>query len=129
MNILFTHFPFIGDESWRAAEASECAAEQDKFHDYEQTIFLNWNGENDGAYSDANLMAFADSVGLNLDQFDDCFNSGKYLSKIKTDQADGLAAGVNSTPTLFLNGVNIGGSRSYPAYQFMLEEALAEVDG
>ena len=92
-------------------------------------MFANWDGENEGAYSDANLTAFAASLDLDLDQFGDCFNSGKYLSKIKADLNDGLEAGVNSTPTFFLNGVNVGGLKSYPAYQFMLEEALSEVGG
>jgi protein-disulfide isomerase len=64
VNILYRHFPFIGDESWRAAEASECAGEQDRFHVYEETIYVNWNGENQGAYSDENLRIFAEVTGI-----------------------------------------------------------------
>ena len=124
MNILFKHFPFIGDESWRAAEASECAGEQGKFHEYEQTVFLNWNGENEGAFSDANLVNFANSIVDDIDQFEGCLSSRKYLDKVAADREAGIAAGVNSTPTLFLNGVNIGGLKSY-----ILEEALAEAGG
>lgn len=129
MKLVFRHFPFIGDESWRAAEASECAGEQGKFHEYVQTVFINWDGENDGAYSDVNLVNFANSVVADVDQFEQCLSSRKYLDKVKDDREAGFAAGVNSTPTLFLNGVNIGGLKSYPAYQFMLEEVLAEVGG
>jgi protein-disulfide isomerase len=52
---------------------------------------------------------FATSVVGDVDQFKDCLGSRKYLDKVKADQKAGFEAGVNSTPTLFLNGVNIGG--------------------
>jgi protein-disulfide isomerase len=55
--------------------------------------------------------------------------SGKYLSKITSDREAAIEFGVNSTPTLFLNGVNIGGLKEYGYYRVRLEEALNEVDG
>jgi len=129
VNILFRHFPFIGDESWRAAEASECAAEQERFHEYEETVFVNWNGENEGGYSDENLRIFAEMTGLTMDQFDDCMSTNKYLPKVQADRDAAIDAGVNSTPTFFLNGVNIGGLRDYGYYRVRIEEALNEVGG
>jgi protein-disulfide isomerase len=129
VNILYRHFPFIGDESWRAAEASECAAEQDRFHEYEETVYVNWNGENRGAYSDGNLRVFAEMTGLLLDQYDECMSSNKYLQKVVDDFEAGIAAGVKSTPTIFLNGEIIGGLRDYGDYRVKIEKALAEVGG
>ncbi|HIK88364.1 MAG TPA: hypothetical protein EYG09_01750 [Dehalococcoidia bacterium] len=126
---MYRHFPFIGNESWRAAEASECAAEQNRFHEYEETVYLNWNGENQGEFSDANLRVFAEMTGLFLNQYDDCMSSNKYLAKVQADFDDGTAAGVNSTPTIFLNGEIIGGLRDYGGYRVKIEQALAEVGG
>jgi protein-disulfide isomerase len=68
-------------------------------------------------------------TGLFLSQFDECMESGKYLSKITSDREAAIEFGVNSTPTLFLNGVNIGGLKEYGYYRVRLEEALNEVDG
>jgi protein-disulfide isomerase len=59
VKIVFNHFAFIGDESIRAAEASECANAQGKFWEYADTLFSNQAGENQGAFSDANLEKFA----------------------------------------------------------------------
>lgn len=129
VNILYRHFPFLGNESWRAAEASECAAEQGRFHEYEETVFFNWNGVNEGTYSDENLRIFAEMTGLLLNQFDDCMSSNKYLAKIEADRDAAAELGVNSTPTLFLNGERIQVAPDYGYYRVRIEEALAEIGG
>jgi protein-disulfide isomerase len=92
-------------------------------------VFINWGGENQGAYSDANLRFFAEMTGLNLVQFDGCMSSNKYLAKVQADRDAALANGVNSTPTLFLDGVNLGGLKDYSFYRLRIEEALAKVGG
>jgi len=46
----FQHFPFLGDESQWAAEASECAHEQGKFWEYHDLLYARQNGENRGAF-------------------------------------------------------------------------------
>lgn len=129
MNILYRHFPFLGNESIRAAEASECAGEQGRFHEYEETVFFNWDGVNQGTYSDANLRIFAEMTGLFLNQFDECMDSNKYLAKIKEDQAAAAELGVNSTPSLFLNGEKLENNPDYGYYRLRIEEALNEVGG
>ena len=129
VNILYKHFPFIGDESWRAAEASECAAEQDRFRVYQETVFVNWNDTNKGNYSDANLRTFGEMTGLLLKQFDQCMDTNKYLPKVESDRQEAINAGVNSTPTFFLNGENITGPDDYGYYRVKIEEALAKVGG
>jgi protein-disulfide isomerase len=68
-------------------------------------------------------------TGLFLNQFDECMSTNKYLAKVEADLDAGVAAGVNSTPTLFLNGVNLGGLRDYGYYRVRIEEALNEVGG
>jgi len=92
-------------------------------------VFYNWKGENQGTFADENLQIFAELNELGMNQFDECMSTNRYLSKVEADFKDGEAAGVNSTPTLFLNGVNIGGLKEYSYYRVRLEEALAEVGG
>lgn len=127
VNILYRHFPFIGDESWRAAEASECAGEQDRFKVYQETVFVNWNDANKGNYSDANLRTFGEMTGLLMNQFDECMDTNKYLPKVESDRQAALDAGVKSTPTFFLNGENITGPDDYGYYRVKIEEALAKL--
>ena len=86
------------------AEATECAADQDKFWEYHDTVFENWKGVNQGAYSDDNLKGFASRLQLDRDAFDSCLDSSKYRGKVEEDLHLGERLGVNSTPSLFLQG-------------------------
>ena len=116
--------PFIGEESFRAAEATECARDQDKFWEYHDTVFENWNGVNKGAYSDDNLKRFASSLQLDRDVFDSCLANGKYRGKVEEDVQLGERQGVNSTPSLFLQGnrIQVG---SYSELAQLIEAAIA----
>jgi protein-disulfide isomerase len=106
---VFRHWPFIDDnsatrESDQSANASMCAMEQGRFWDYHDIVFANWDGENRGAYSDKRLVAFAESLGLDMEQFNACFEENEYKDWISQDQADGTAAGVTGTPSVFVDG-------------------------
>lgn len=105
----FRQFPFLDDrsgtkESDQAANASMCANEQGKFWEYHDYLFANWNGENQGSFSDKRLIAFAEALGLDMAKFNDCFNANRYKDVIDKDLADGNQAGVSGTPSVFVNG-------------------------
>ena len=123
INFVFRHFPFIGEESFRAAEATECARDQDKFWEYHDTVFENWSGVNQGAYSDDNLKRFASGLQLDRDAFDSCLDSGKYRGKVEEDLHLGERLGVNSTPSLFLQGRRIQAA-DYSELHALIESAI-----
>ncbi|MCI0519789.1 MAG: DsbA family protein [Chloroflexi bacterium] len=129
---VFRHYPFIDDrsassESDQAANASMCAAEQGAFWDYHTMLFANWNSENAGAYIDKRLVAFADSIGLDMGQFNACFKENRFEDQINKDFADGQKAGVTGTPSVFVNGVLLtpGYVPSYQEISAAVEAALA----
>ena len=64
IRFVFRHYPFIGEESFRAAEGTECAADQGKFWEYHDIVFENWKGVNEGHFSDDKLKGFARTLGL-----------------------------------------------------------------
>jgi protein-disulfide isomerase len=106
---IFRQFPFLDDnaatkESDQAANASMCAAEQERFWDYHNILFANWNGENLGAFSNRRLVAFAESLELDMPKFNACFKENRYKAEIAKDLSDGRQAGVQGTPSIFLNG-------------------------
>ncbi len=62
-----------------AAEASYCAAEQNKYWQYHDEIYRNYKGENTGWISKESLIDFAKKVGVNnIEQFSSCLDSHKY---------------------------------------------------
>lgn len=106
-----------GGESDQAANASMCANEQGKFWEMHGTLYANWNGENQGAFSDRRLQAMAESLGLDMDAFNACFNANKYESEIQADFDLGGTMGVSGTPTVFVNGTRVGEANKVASYQ------------
>jgi protein-disulfide isomerase len=113
------------NESRRAAEASECANEQGAFWDYHNMVFANQQGEGQGAFADRRLKAFAEALGLDTDKFNTCFNSGKYASVVRNDEARGFSMGVTGTPTLFVNENRVANPLDFNEIQRWIEAGLA----
>lgn len=128
----FHHFPFIDDrsaskESDQAANASMCASDQGKFWEYHDYLYANWNSENAGAFSDKRLVAFAEALGLDMSKFNQCFDKNTFKDAINQDFADGQQAGVQGTPSVFVNGqiIKPGYVPSYDDVAQAIDAALA----
>jgi len=108
---VFHQYPFMDDGdpvkgSDRAALASECAAEQNRFWDYKNILYANQTNI-EGQFSDDRLILFAKSLGLNKEQFEECLSSDKYQDRLDEGMKLGAELGVNGTPTIFINGQNV----------------------
>ncbi len=132
---VFHNYPFLdgagagnGGESDQAANAAMCASEQNKFWEMSATIFANWNGENQGAYNDRRLTAFAEKTGLDMTAFNACFEAKKYKAEIQADFDGGNAIGVQGTPSVFVNGTFIKPG-FIPSYEDVLEAVDAALAG
>lgn len=133
---VFHNYPFLdGDgagtsgESDQAANASLCANEQGKFWEMHSIIYANWNQENQGAYSDPRLQAMAQSLGLDMDAFNACFDANKYEEDIQADFDLGNELGVSGTPTVFVNGLKVGAEGKIATYEEIaqtVEQAINE---
>jgi protein-disulfide isomerase len=93
---------FIGPESRAAAEAAYCAGDQNKFWEMHDILFANHSGENVGDYTNVRVNAFAREIGLDMGQFESCFNGGVYSSRVDQDYTDGRAYGIKATPSFVL---------------------------
>ena len=102
--LIYRNFPIIGPDSEWAAQAAECAGDQDKFWAYANYLFVHQDGENSGALSPDNLKKFAVQLGLNSSTFNTCLDSSKYAAEVNQQKAEGEQRGVQATPTFFING-------------------------
>ena len=124
----FHHYPFIDSnsttkESQQAANASMCASEQGRFWDYHDMLYKNWNGENQGAFSNKRLNAFAEALNLDMDAFKACFSENRYKEQIDSDFQAGVNMGVTGTPSVFVNGVQLA-----PGYVPSFEDASQAIE-
>jgi protein-disulfide isomerase len=86
------------------AESAACAAEQDRFWQYHDIAF-----ETKGKISRTKVLDIAADIGLDLNSFNSCLDSGRGLKVVKEDIEAGIKAGIRGTPTLFVNGRRLGG--------------------
>lgn len=121
---VFMNYAFLGEESNKAAEAARCAQDQGKFWEYHDELYQNQKGENEGAFTDANLKTFAKNIKLNETEFNTCFDSRKYQQEIIDDLDKGTAYSVQSTPTVFINGNKYEGILSLTSYASIIDAEL-----
>jgi protein-disulfide isomerase len=124
VKLMFKHFVIHGEEAVVAAEASECASEQDAFWEYHDVLFLN---NESVAFTSENLKRFAQGLGLDTEAFNACLDSKKYTDKLAADAAEARRRGVNSTPTFFVGQTKLEGAKSYAEFQKAIEDELAKL--
>lgn len=117
---------FLGEESRFAAEASECAAEQDAFWEYHTKLFESQDGENRGAFNKDKLKGFAADLGLDSQAFDQCLDSGKYTAAVQEATQMAQSIGVSSTPAFLINGTPMLGAQPFESFQKVIDQALAD---
>jgi protein-disulfide isomerase len=122
-------------ESQDAALAAYCAGDQNKFWEMHANLFGNVLGENAGSFTPQRLKLIAEKTGLNMDQFNSCYDSGKYRDRVQQDFNDGRAAGVTGTPSFLvkytINGQEkselIDGAQPFSVFQQKLEAILSQI--
>ncbi|HYV14147.1 MAG TPA: thioredoxin domain-containing protein [Pyrinomonadaceae bacterium] len=86
----------------KAAEAANAANAQGKFFEYIAVLFKNQK-----ALDVPSLKKYATEVGLDRARFDAALDRGVYAAEVQKDVEDGEMYGVGSTPTIFVNGVQL----------------------
>lgn len=92
------------DASRRAANAALCAAEQNKFWPYHDTLYANQVTEDAGWFSDTRLTKMARNAGLDMTKFNQCYQAKKYDSQVAAGSTQARAVGATGTPTIVING-------------------------
>lgn len=121
--VYFRHFPLesIHPQAFKASEASLCAQDQGKFWAYHNLLF-----DNQSALNEKDLIKYADALKLDSAKFQECLKSGVKAAIVKKDMEEGIKAGVNSTPTFFINGFAVRGAQPLETFAEIIEEQLAK---
>jgi protein-disulfide isomerase len=121
IRMVFKDFPLaIHPLAPKAAEAAHCAGEQGKYWDMHDRLFANQQ-----ALAVPGLKETAAGLGLDGAKFGQCLDSGKYAAAIAEDMKQGEALGVQSTPTVYINGRPVLGAQPFELFQSVIDEELA----
>ncbi|MBU0598182.1 DsbA family protein [Patescibacteria group bacterium] len=118
---IYRDFPLsdIHPQAQMAAEAGECAQDQGKFWAMHDKMFINRDD-----LSLASLKNYATEIGLNIAEFVVCLEGNKYKEEVEEDYFDGLIAGVDGTPTFYVNDHKFEGVPTYENFQELIEELI-----
>ncbi len=121
VRIVYRQFPLsnLHPHAMKAAEASLCANEQNKFWEFHDSMFGNQR-----ELSIADLKQRAVDLKLDTQAFNQCLDSGKEAAAIQTDIQEGARAGVSGTPAMFINGRFLSGNQPYSEIKDVIEDEL-----
>jgi protein-disulfide isomerase len=133
LKYVFRNFPLesIHKLAFKAHEAATCAGEQGKFWEMHDRLFAS-----QAALTPADILGYAQAVGLDMQRFQGCFNIGLHTDQIRKDIAEGQKAGVTATPAFFLGVTTpnsptlkvvkaIKGAKAYSAFKEEIDALLA----
>jgi protein-disulfide isomerase len=133
---VYRPFPLgqIHSKAPKEAEAAECAADQGgdtAFFKYIDQVYSVTPSENN--LDLAQLPKIAQQIGLNVDTFNQCLNSGKYSAKVQASYNEAISQGGQGTPYILImvgnNAVTLQGAQPYDSMRAAIDAVLQTLPG
>jgi protein-disulfide isomerase len=123
IRFIYRDFPIVGGggPGMAAAQAANCAGEQDRYWEFHGAMFSGIYALNGEGFAEA-----SGAVGLDSEALLECYESGRYETEVQADLQYGAGLGVSGTPTFFINGIPLVGAQ--PLLRFV-EIINAELGG
>ena len=128
-NLVFVDLAFLGRDSPKAAQASCCAEDQGMYWEYHDLLYNSQEPKIDGGWANSErLKAFAFSLGLDMELFESCLDSGKYSKRVQYNIQQAKDHGVRGTPGFFIVGPDgqqqIGGAQPFSVFKQILDSMI-----
>ncbi len=125
VRIVFKDFPLPNHaQAPKAAEAAHCAGDQGKYWQLHDQLFANQQ-----QLQIADLKRHAAAVGLDQAKFDQCLDAGTHAANVQADADFGTELGVQSTPTLYINGRIVTGAQPAGVFESIIDDELSRKPG
>jgi protein-disulfide isomerase len=128
LRIIYKTIIFVNPTySTPAARAAICSGQQGKFWEMHDYIWNIYQANSPGAYRQSLFAGGAKAIGLNVDEWNQCFNAVETTNIIEAVKSEAAQRDVNGTPTFFVNGTLVPLSSSellYDTLSTAIENAL-----
>ncbi len=129
-HVVFRHFPITSTHpnAWQASLYAEAASRQDRFWEIHDYLFLNqglWGPASDPL---SEFDSYALELNLDVERLHADMDADDVVEKVRNDQRGGTAAGVRSTPTIFING-SLASVTTVTRLVELVDEAFIEASG
>jgi protein-disulfide isomerase len=121
VRLIFKQYPLmeLHPAASVSAAASLAAHQQGKFWPMHDVLFANRP-----KLSRQSILGWAKEIGLDMQRFTADLDSDATKKAVQRDMADGDKAGVEGTPTVFLNGQRYNGSLAPEAFKPVIDSEL-----
>lgn len=127
VNFVFRNFPLSQHQNASvAAQAAEAADAQGKFWEMYDKLYEAQNNWADNNNPIDLFVSYANDLGLDVEKFKKDVLANKFSDEINQDLADGALAGVNATPTFYINGIKFEGSQNYNDFKNIIDPILGQ---
>ena len=128
-NLVFVDMAFLGRDSSPAAQATYCAEDQGKYWEYHDMLYNAQEDKIDGGWANTErLKAFAFSMGLDMELFESCLDSGKYSKRVQYNTQQARDHGVRGTPGFFIvnpdGQLQIAGAQPFSVFKQVLDQLV-----
>ncbi|MFC1996265.1 DsbA family protein [Chloroflexota bacterium] len=122
IRLVYRDFPLVSihANANSAAAAANCAGEQDMYWPFSEKLF-----EMSLSLGRSTYQTYAEELGLDLDEFNECLESGRNLAEVEADYEYAANLGIRSTPTFFINGIPVVGAQPFEVFKTVIEKELA----
>ena len=115
--------PYASSQTTRpAAEASLCAADQDRYFEYHEGMFEQFGSA--GAFSRDGILSAGRAAGVDLEEFETCIDEARHARALQSNLTSAVGAGLRVTPTFFINGQRVEGNLPFASFRQQFELAL-----
>lgn len=108
-----------------ASQAAQAAGLQGKFWEMHDLIFDHQRDWAEVPKADVFFIGYAESLALDMNKFKNDIDSEAVKKRVDGDYQGGIDAGINSTPTFYLNGKKMQNPRSYEEFSKIISDAIA----
>ncbi len=119
IRFVYRDFPITSQESTVAAQAAECAGEQDAYWSFHDSLLSGGLDLGREAYEQ-----YAARLGLDVEALLACLDSGTFDDEVQADARYAAGLGVSGTPTFFINGLPLVGAQPLSEFQAVIESEL-----
>ena len=128
-NLVFVDLAFLGRDSPKAAQASYCAEDQGMYWEFHNMLYNSQESQIDNGWANSErLKAFAFSLGIDLELFESCLDSGKYSKRVSFNTQQAREHGVRGTPGFFIvsseGQQQISGAQPFTVFKQILDPLL-----
>jgi protein-disulfide isomerase len=121
IRFVYRDFPILFEESFNAAVAAQCAHEQGAFWGFHEALFTRTEAKGLETY-----LLFAQELGLDIQKFQGCMDSGQAANEVISDARFASSLGIGGTPTFFINGIPMIGAQPLENFTSIIDQELGE---